>query len=255
MNDHSQQRLMRETFRLKVKLITNLQRHNRAIQSRRQVFQPPPPESTSTSSRLDRMTYATRGKEANTTNAHDRGKGYTAFAQTLHVEDNAEYSSSGCASPTRLNPTQRASQPRQASEGLPKDLENYLLITYLDEVIPHKFPFYSPSAEHGGRGWLFCLLKKNKSLYKAALAMAALYRQQSSSTSGELDRTQLLLPPCTARWVDPLYTNLLYTDAINELRIHISSLSLKKGQEGLKESIVVLACIVHLILLEVSFSA
>jgi hypothetical protein len=242
-----QQKQIMEGIRLKVKLITDRRRRNRALQSRqRGSRETSSPESASHSGRLDHIARSTPDHDASTTTRRDREQDYTVSSQSSLPEDNAILCSSGYAPLTPQTSSDRTTRPRQSRTDTPSNLENHLLMLYLDKVIPNQFPFYSPSTAEGGRGWLFCLLMKSRPLYKAALAMAAVYCQQSPSTVVELNPAQLLLPDIVSS------VDHLYVDAIGELRDCIGSLSLKRGKDGLKEGIHVLACIVHLILLEVS---
>jgi hypothetical protein len=121
--------------------------------------------------------------------------------------------------------------------------EAILLMHYLDAVLPLQFPFYSPSAAAGGRGWILALLRENKPSYFAALSMAAHHRNSILQNDDELDNIG----------IDARRQELeLYRLAIKGLQERIEVLQAKGPREGLKDGIEVLACIVQLILLEVS---
>ncbi|KAF2102885.1 hypothetical protein NA57DRAFT_71871 [Rhizodiscina lignyota] len=54
--------------------------------------------------------------------------------------------------------------------------EAELLMHYLDRVFVLQFPFYSPSVQAGGRGWLLWLFTETRPLYFAALSLSALHQ-------------------------------------------------------------------------------
>jgi hypothetical protein len=50
--------------------------------------------------------------------------------------------------------------------------EGALFMHYLDHVFYIQFPFYNSTPTNAGRGWLFQLLMRDKSVYHAALALS-----------------------------------------------------------------------------------
>lgn len=122
---------------------------------------------------------------------------------------------------------------------LDDDVEALLLMHYLDHVFPLMFSFYNPSIAEGGRGWLLGLLKQTKSVHDAALTLATYHRQ-------------MVLRETTTLINEPKAQEQIYTLALQGLREHIEVIRSKTpGVNGLKDSIDIFACIIHLILLEV----
>ena len=119
-----------------------------------------------------------------------------------------------------------------------------LLMHYLDVVFPNQFPFYNPPSSDGGRGWLLLIILRTKPLYHAALSMAA-YHQQKQWSQG------CLLSGVENNTVDMLQMH--HSLAIKELRHHLESFREEKRARCLEGNVEVLACIVFLISLEVSF--
>jgi hypothetical protein len=188
---------------------------------------------------------STLGYNTSTSNNNDCEQGCAESSERSLPEEITNRYSFKRAPLITLVLSDRTARPQQPGHDIPSYMEHYLLMLYLDKVIPYHFPFYNLSTNDGGRGWLFCLLMKCKPLRKAALAMAAVCCQQLPSFFAELTPAQLLLDIVAG-------VDHFYADAIGELGNAIGSLSLKKGKDGLKEGIEVLACIVHLVLLEVS---
>lgn len=119
-------------------------------------------------------------------------------------------------------------------------LESLLLMHYFDHVFPLLFPFYNPPIEDGGRGWIHGLLKQTKPVHDAALSLAAWHRQ-------------LVLRSTNPQNYDPKVQHQMYALALQGLRDNISVIMSKTpGVDGLKDSIDIFACIIHLILLEVA---
>ncbi|EON95746.1 putative c6 transcription factor protein [Phaeoacremonium minimum UCRPA7] len=54
-----------------------------------------------------------------------------------------------------------------------KEEDQFLVMTYLDYVMPFLFPLYKPSVVDGGRTWMLALLVKNTGLYHTALSLSA----------------------------------------------------------------------------------
>jgi C6 transcription factor Pro1 len=133
------------------------------------------------------------------------------------------------------------------------ELETILLMHYLDVIFPLQFPFYQPSTADGGRGWLLALLLQSRPLYDAALSLADWHwnaTMRHDPVQRSLNRGETVEQ---GRENGFGYDKQLYVRAIAGLRSRIDILSQKGPDEGLKDSIEVLACIVQLIFLEVSF--
>jgi hypothetical protein len=161
---------------------------------------------------------------------------------------------------------QSSDQPYQAAKAFPKletlevvestqnpkispgfleyDSQANLLMHYLDVVFPNQFPFYNPPWADGGRGWLLLVILRTKPLYHAALSMAA-YHQQAQSLKWV---TSEAFKNCAVR---TLQTH--HSLAIQELRYHLNSFRQEELAQSFEGNIEVLACIVFLISLEVSF--
>jgi len=133
--------------------------------------------------------------------------------------------------------------PRLSQTEIPTyTLENHLVFLYLDRVFPLLFPYYCAYRAEDRREWLYSLIKQSKPLLSAALGLAALFQESLLLSAGEKRQA-------------PLYRRrreILYVSALKELRGRISQLSQKSRIQGLKDGIEVLACIVHLIIMEVS---
>lgn len=123
---------------------------------------------------------------------------------------------------------------------LDPEIEPFLLMYYLDIVFPLQFPFYKPSLSDGGRGWILSLMMQAKPLYNAALCLAAYHRNLALSGSKAMPPSE-----CTEQ-------DHFYSLALKGLRQHISTLENKGHREGLKDSIEILACVIQLIMFEVS---
>ncbi|KAM3084333.1 hypothetical protein ACMFMG_001561 [Clarireedia jacksonii] len=59
--------------------------------------------------------------------------------------------------------------------------EASLLMHYLDHAFYSQFPFYSPSTDAGGRGWLVTLLSGDQKVYYATIAFSQYHRDLKSS--------------------------------------------------------------------------
>jgi hypothetical protein len=118
------------------------------------------------------------------------------------------------------------------------ELQSFLLMHYLDFVFPLQYTFYQPHSSEGGRGWYLSLLTRTKPLYNAALSLAAYHYSKISLSKSSIvvyDRFEEF-----------------HSLALKGLREHVGDLSNKGLREGLKDSIEVLACLVQLVMFEVS---
>jgi C6 transcription factor Pro1 len=174
--------------------------------------------------------------------------------EVLHIRNAASEcfdakTSSGTVRTTPLEvETLATSESDPSSKSITSDFLEYdshasLLMHYLDVVFPNQFPFYNPSAEEGGRGWLLLIILRTKPLYLAALSMAA-YHQQSRRRKfcSSMD------PGSVA--VDIFQTH--HSLAIKELRLYLDTFKQEERAQSLEGNIEVLASIVFLICLEVS---
>jgi hypothetical protein len=132
-------------------------------------------------------------------------------------------------------------------------LEAVLLMHFFDVILPLQFPFYQPPVADGWRGWMLALLLQTRPLYDAALSLSAWHRNsmmlaesgKRSPDHGETgDKRQV---------TEYRFGQQLYVHAIAGLRERVETLSQMVPDDGLKDSIEVLASVVQLILLEVSF--
>jgi hypothetical protein len=111
MKDPMQQKQMTEDIRLKVKLVTERRRRNRALQSRQRGSRETSSsesESASPSGRSDRIAQSNPGHDASATTTRNRELGYTVFSESSLPEDNASPVSAlgaGCVDPFASLPT------------------------------------------------------------------------------------------------------------------------------------------------------
>jgi len=129
-----------------------------------------------------------------------------------------------------------------APSTLEGDCQANLLMHYLDVVFPSQFPFYNPTPEEGGRGWLLIMIVRTKPLYHAALSTAAYHLQTQNSQPKCFD---LKVPEKGAE-------DNLHSLAIKELRLYLGAFQHHHEAQSLERNIEVLICIVLLVSLEVS---
>ena len=185
----------------------------------------------------------------------DEDEGEASFdGQSLHVQ-NAENewsvarTSSGVVEATPLEVETLAisesgpSSTSIASDFLEYDSQASLLLHYLDAVFPNQFPFYNPSPEEGGRGWLLLIILRTKSLFLAALSMAAYHQQSRRSKISSSENPESVI-------VDIFQTH--HSLAIKELRLYLETFKQEERAQSLEGNIEALASIVFLISLEVS---
>ena len=120
--------------------------------------------------------------------------------------------------------------------------EPILLMHYLDHVFPSQFPFYQPSLEDGGRGWLLSLIMQTKPLYYAACSLAAYHRQMKYCLEGGMKRGCFTSEAL----------HLQYDVAITELRKYLEVLVSSDRERTLLEDLQLLCSMVLLISIEVS---
>jgi C6 transcription factor Pro1 len=134
----------------------------------------------------------------------------------------------------------------RASPSIDEDSEQSLFSTYCHHVFPLQFPLYSASMPERSWAWIQSLLQQSKPLYYAALGLAAAYQNSTCHMlSDHKDSSQ-------KSYVRDNQQHF-YTMAVTELRQHIELLTTKSVREGMRGSIETLACMVYLIMLEVSF--
>jgi hypothetical protein len=224
MRDADKRQQMAEDIRKRVKIVTDRERRDRALRSRRAKL-----EGSHSSSGSPKPHYSTQDFPTSVE------KAIINHSPTL-VKDVSLINSLPSAS------SYLSIQARLQEGGY---LEYVLLMSYLDDVVPYHFPFYRPSRGEGGRAWLLCLLMRSKPLYKAALAIAAVYLQKSPpdfAVSGAYGLSSSDIN---------VHAEELYIGALDALQASIKRLSKKTNEDGLIEGIEVLASVVHLIILEV----
>jgi hypothetical protein len=229
MRDTDKREKMAADIRKRVKLVTDRERRDRALRSRR--------------TKLEN---------------NDSVLGYSSAQPSSLVSSNSAPKAIIKHNPALLGEPPSIDSPlsytspclsSQTKSHQDSNFEHVLLMSYLDDVFPYHFPFYRPSREDGGRAWLFCLLMRNKPLYKAALAIAAVYFLKAPSGFAMSGAYGLSSSDVIGHSED------LYVDALDALQGSIKLLSQKTNEEGLIEGIEVLASIVHLIILEVSVAS
>lgn len=130
---------------------------------------------------------------------------------------------------------------RLRNDSIPTNAEVALFMHYLDHVFYLQFPFYDSSAINHGRGWLFGLLMRDKSVYHAALALSQ-YHQHSTTlknrdTAGDIALSQ--------------DKNEYYILALRELQGIIQRSHKWSGTAGLIQSVQALTCSLYLLFFEV----
>lgn len=145
------------------------------------------------------------------------------------------------ASDTRIKDI---SQPPQSFGRVRLDEgEASLWMHYLDKTFPHQFPFYKPTTEEGGRGWLFILVMQTEPLYHAVLSIAAYHQHYELLCDiGE----EAIVDDCQ-RADEQLR---LYNLALQKLQIYLDESISGSNRMSKPECLRLLACIVFLISLE-----
>jgi Fungal specific transcription factor domain len=115
-----------------------------------------------------------------------------------------------------------------------------LVMYYLDHIFPRAYPYFKFSAADDGRGWLLNLLLRTKPLCSAAICLSA------------CDQAQFVLGPLTD--VSQPYHELeaQHIQSVVELRHHLNRLRKTTGASHMATIVESLACIIFLIMFEVS---
>ncbi|CAI7588699.1 unnamed protein product [Penicillium pancosmium] len=121
------------------------------------------------------------------------------------------------------------------------DTDDALFMYYLDEVFYIQYPFFHCQKKQG-RGWLFAILRRVKSVYHAALALSE--RQRLSSSSSQNSDIAISLFQLRTQ-------NSHYSIAIQEMQVMINDSHTSKGSGLLRHSIEVLMSILQLLFFEV----
>jgi hypothetical protein len=122
-----------------------------------------------------------------------------------------------------------------------KEVENSLLMNYLDYVFPLQFSSYTPLVTELGRGWLLTLLTRTKPLYHTALALSGLYMYSMLLKTG---RTRCI----NGNWE---VMRMNHEKAFSELQIQLRLMRVG----DLKSTIETAACVIQLISFEVRYVA
>ena len=112
---------------------------------------------------------------------------------------------------------------------------------YLDEVFHIQYPFYHCSSE--GRGWLFTVLRRDRSAYYATLALSGYHRHFDLSNDNNYTATSV-----------PIQTaNTCYGLALHGMRLRLEQSSTWSGKTALDCSVETLVLILQLLYWEVRF--
>jgi len=122
-----------------------------------------------------------------------------------------------------------------------KEFQTTLLMHYLDHVFPLQFSCYTPPVTEMGRGWLLALLTRTKPLYHAALALSSFYMYSVLLKTG---RTQ-----CIQKHYEEAKRQ--HALAFKELQLQLQLVD-QSGNKHLKGTIETVACIIQMIMFEVS---
>lgn len=113
--------------------------------------------------------------------------------------------------------------------------EGTLFMHYLDHVFYVQFPFYNLTPTNAGRGWLFQLLMRDKSVYHAALALSHYHRRSILENVDVADEHYIM--------------------ALRGLQDTIGKSQTWSGTSGLINSVEALTCSLLLLFLEVRCQA
>ena len=131
---------------------------------------------------------------------------------------------------------------RSASEtGFPyTERELNMVMHYLDQLFPRMCLFFPYSPANNGRGWLLNLLLRTQPLCAAAVCLS------------ECDRRQFDLGPLSDSPGTNYDLEMQHIQIVTDLRDHLSKLYLKTGARQMAAVVEALACIMHLVMFEVS---
>lgn len=115
-----------------------------------------------------------------------------------------------------------------------------LVMYYLDHNFPRFCPFFEYTPTNDGRGWLLNLFLRTKPLCSLAVCIAA------------CDKAQLVLGPLNETPQTHLDLEMQHIQIVADLRDHLHRLAESENAEKMSTTVEALACIMHLILFEVS---
>lgn len=127
---------------------------------------------------------------------------------------------------------------------LPTELEQSLIMCYLDYIFPALFPFYKPAVLEGARNWLLVLTLANKSFSHAATSISS-YFLAVVPVQHRPERVQ-----CVPRVEEELHNQICI--AMRKAQQDIKEVSEHGLYDNLITSARLLDSIVHLLCLEVS---
>ncbi|KAK4193219.1 fungal-specific transcription factor domain-containing protein [Podospora australis] len=152
-------------------------------------------------------------------------------------------------SSTEVHMSDAASSPEESHEnveGIPEDERDaHRTMFYLDYVFPFLFPFYRPSIQDYGRGWLLVLLQRNKALFYTAQTLAAYFygRLLNNTSDGQPEL-------CKSHNMESMQKQQELS--LQWLRREIQDIMLKGVKDHLSQANGVMACIVQLVMSEVA---
>lgn len=268
MDGGSAEKAQLETWRLKVKLITNQKRRLRA----RQQISPSPEVHLSQKSyhRVSPSFPDTAGDVHLTPQSLPPADKLEDYAVALSKAWIPQWSPEQPEESPRIDSSSTLSlaTPYASSElhqqhiynSLPAVRENdvSLLMDYLDYVFPLQFPFYRKTAAEGGRGWLLSFIMQLEPLCHAALSVTAYFMHfevllQTYEQHFGLIRHIRELPACS-RLESQLTEHILTINRISKLLSRLEHLERPGSEMHLSEYIELLSCIAMLISLEASYS-
>ncbi|KAM0343215.1 hypothetical protein ACHAPU_008808 [Fusarium lateritium] len=124
--------------------------------------------------------------------------------------------------------------------------EIHFIMTYLDYVFPHLFPFYRPHILSGGRGWVLDVLQSNKSVWHTAVSVTSYYLGIAMA-NGAIEHKE-----CTNRMGHQLQSQLEM--GLRELQREMTAVNHKVSCAGVRDRLLVLQAILQMLIFEVSTS-
>jgi hypothetical protein len=186
---------------------------------------------------------------SNTSNREDGIRGYT-YGFPLEGMYPRANNAPGAASSwsSQLTPAQSLSPKKVAKERSPfviyptesvlhREMEDKLLMHYLDEVFYIQYPFYN-SLYKQSRSWLFSTIRRVRSVYYATLALSQ-YHIQSTEES--------FLPPTLSRKIH------YYDAALREMELSQGEHSSWSGTTSIVRSMESTTCILQILFFEVRY--